>query len=374
MRLNIFNIIKNTETKTADMIVYGVIGLDTTSKDIMQQVRELKNDGIEKLNVFIDSPGGRVSEGMAIYNAVKSMDSTTYVYGQAASIASVIALAGKKVVMTPYSHMMIHSPWSFSIGSAKDLREDADVLDKHGDLIVAAYKNRTNADDDTFKAMMDKETWMNAKEAKDLGFCDEVQESYEAQNSSKNFINLIFNLFEQKYNVHKKIEDNDMKLSNDALAKLGLDENATEEQVNAAIMAQNDDLDTVAEPTTDGDAVAELTETVGTIADSVKVLADEIKDLKGDKETDRATEITNMVEQAVADYKINSAEKENWIDNLTHDFEKYSAKLSAIPKDAVKPGTVETPRSESKNEDAEVSNRQKFIEHVSAKIKQNMNA
>lgn len=133
---------------------------------------------IKTLNVYINSPGGDVFEGVAIYNMLKRHKAHIKVHidGLAASIASVIAMAGDEIIMPSNAMLMIHNPWTFAMGNAKDLREAADRLEKVGTSIRQSYLAKTGdkLSEDDLTALMDAETWLAAQEAYDYGLCDEV--------------------------------------------------------------------------------------------------------------------------------------------------------------------------------------------------------
>jgi ATP-dependent protease ClpP protease subunit len=139
--------------------------------------KDLKALGkVSTINCRINSPGGNVFEGMTIYNLLASHQARIVVHvdGLAASIASVIAMAGDEINMADNAMMMIHNAWGIGMGSAEDLRKTADVLDSITGTIGATYTKRTGVKEDKVRAMMDAETWMTAADAKTDGFCDNV--------------------------------------------------------------------------------------------------------------------------------------------------------------------------------------------------------
>lgn len=165
----------------AEVLIYDEIGMwGVTAKDF---VDELKASGAKKFHVRINSPGGDVFAGITIYNYLRSLKSNVRITvdGLAASIASVVAMAGQTVTMADNAMMMIHNPWGVVVGNSKDARELADVLDKLRDQIVKAYA-RTGQTAADIKTWMDEEKWMDAAQAVDLGFADEVDAGIEAQN------------------------------------------------------------------------------------------------------------------------------------------------------------------------------------------------
>ncbi|HXF75900.1 MAG TPA: head maturation protease, ClpP-related [Methylomirabilota bacterium] len=161
----------------AEIAIYDEIGIfGISAKKFIEDLKKLGNP--RRLNVRINSPGGDVFDGIAIYNALKRHPATVVVTidGLAASIASVIAMAGDKIVMPDNSMMMIHNPWGGVLGEAEDMREFADTLDKIKLSIIATYR-RSGKTDEEIAALMDAETWYSAAEAKANGFADEVIES-----------------------------------------------------------------------------------------------------------------------------------------------------------------------------------------------------
>lgn len=162
----------------AELQLYGVLGEeewwdDVTSKQFAADVKALRG---KPLNVRINSVGGNVFTGNAIYSLLKTHDKkvTVYIDGLAASAASVVAMAGEEVIMPANAMMMIHNPWTVAMGEASDFRKLADDMDKIRDSILTTYENKTGMDRDKIIAMLDDETWLTASEAKDLGFADTI--------------------------------------------------------------------------------------------------------------------------------------------------------------------------------------------------------
>ena len=142
----------------------------------MYKRQELNAIKSPKIDMHINSPGGNVFDGAAIYNAVKRHEASvvSFIDGIAASIASVIALAGEKVIMAENALYMMHNPSGIVIGSADEMRKTADILDKVRDTMVGAYVGKSGQTEDEIKALLDAETFMSADEAKEAGFADEI--------------------------------------------------------------------------------------------------------------------------------------------------------------------------------------------------------
>lgn len=174
--------IKNATTDSADLYFYDVIGDSWVGSDAATVVKEITGLKQKKLNVHINSPGGSVFDGVAIYNALLNHASevTVFVDGLAASIASIIALAGKRVVIAENAMFMIHNPWTWGAGNAAEFRKQADVLDQIGETLITTYASRTGKSREVIRASMDAETWFSAKEAKDWGLATEVAEPLRA--------------------------------------------------------------------------------------------------------------------------------------------------------------------------------------------------
>ena len=161
--------------KQTDILIFDEIGLwGITAKDFATALKEIPED--HAITVHINSPGGSVFDGYAIFNALKARSAqiTTKIEGLAASMASVIALAGSKVTAAANSIVMIHNPWSGVSGDSDDLRKMADLLDKLTGQLVGIYAAKTGLPEDDVRAAMDAETWFTGAEAKEWGLVDEV--------------------------------------------------------------------------------------------------------------------------------------------------------------------------------------------------------
>ena len=157
-------------------------GFGVSAKSFLNDMKAINGDTI---NLSINSPGGDVFAGVAIYNALRSSGKkvNVKVLGIAASAASLIAMAGDEIEMPENAMMMIHNPWSFAMGDADELRATADVLDKIGNSLVGTYAARSGKDEDEIKALLDAETWMSAQEAVEMGFATKVTPALQARAS-----------------------------------------------------------------------------------------------------------------------------------------------------------------------------------------------
>jgi len=145
-----------------------------TPKKFKQQLDALGD--VETLDVYINSGGGEVFAGQAIYSMLKRHPAhvNAHIDGLAASMASVIAMAADTVYMPANAMMMIHNPWSRAQGDAKSFRKAADTLDKVAETCISAYMDKCGLPKDEIVAIMDAESWYTAAEAKALGFADVI--------------------------------------------------------------------------------------------------------------------------------------------------------------------------------------------------------
>jgi ATP-dependent Clp protease protease subunit len=177
-----------------DVWIYEWLEMDHASPNAFRD--ELNEYDGKDITVWIDSYGGDVFAAAGIYNALKNHNGkiTTKIDGKAMSAASVIAMAGDKVMMSPVAIMMIHNPLSSVQGYASDMRKQADVLDSVKESIVNAYQLKSGRSRNKISQMMDDETWMDANTAMKNGFADEMLYTDKEEDEPKNkAINFCFN-------------------------------------------------------------------------------------------------------------------------------------------------------------------------------------
>lgn len=177
-----FSLALNKEETEANIDIYGDITSwewfesDVSSYTLSKKLETLP-DTVKNINVYINSYGGEVSEGLAIYNALKRHKAkvTTYCDGFACSIASVIFMAGDERIMSTASLLMIHNAWlEYASGNANQLRKQADDLDVITQASINAYMSCVNIKEEELKAMLDSEKWLEYKEALEKGFATSV--------------------------------------------------------------------------------------------------------------------------------------------------------------------------------------------------------
>ena len=169
----------NAKNQKAEILIYEDIGdywSGVTAKGFNDELKALGD--IREINVRINSGGGNVFDGIAIYNSLKNHKATVNIHidGLAASIASIVAMAGDTISMAKNGFIMIHDPWIMTAGTAEDLRKTADTIDGVREQLLDTYIRRTGGDREQISDMMSAETWMNSDEAMKNGFVDNVTE------------------------------------------------------------------------------------------------------------------------------------------------------------------------------------------------------
>jgi len=162
----------------------GIVGADVMAEDFKNELSQFAG---EDVTINMSSEGGSVSEGLEIYNALMAHEGkvTVHVDVLAASIASVIMAAADTVIVNSNAKVMIHRAWTVAMGNSKDFRSTANLLEMLDQDIAEVYAERTGTPADEWLAMMDKETWMTAAQAKESGLADEVYEVKRDRESRK---------------------------------------------------------------------------------------------------------------------------------------------------------------------------------------------
>jgi ATP-dependent Clp protease, protease subunit len=181
-----WNWVKNEDGRTLHLD--GVIAEESWFGDEVtpkQFKSELNNDG-GNITVWINSPGGDVFAASQIYNMLMDYkgDVTVKIDGIAASAASVIAMAGGEVYMSPVSMMMIHNPMTIAFGDTAEMKKAIQMLSEVKESIINAYELKTGLSRTKLSHMMDDESWFNSKKAVELGFADEIMFQEESDQDS----------------------------------------------------------------------------------------------------------------------------------------------------------------------------------------------
>ena len=189
----------------------GVIAEESWLDDEItpKQFKSELMSGSRDITLWINSPGGDVFAASQIYNMLMDYkgDVTVKIDGLAASAASVIAMAGTRVLMSPVSQIMVHNPMTVAIGNAEEMSKAIKMLSEIKESIINAYEIKTNLSRDEISKMMDSECWMNAKKAVELGFADEIMYTEKDQNSEKISNSYIFSRMAVTNNLIDKLKN-----------------------------------------------------------------------------------------------------------------------------------------------------------------------
>ena len=323
--------VKEDNSDVADLYLYNIIddfayeGYTDSAESILKDINDLGN--IKTLNVFINSPGGSVFEGISIKNMLerqklKGCFINVVIDGLAASIASIIAMAGDKITMPENALMMIHRASCGCMGNADDFAKQIEVLNKIDLVLTNTYVTRSNGlltEEDVTDMFNSGDTWLTAQEAKDFGLCDEITEKLEAvakyedcTNETKVDMEKWSNKVDEWYNeiseVAKDSEEGGNEVDNqqpinvtinldvqaildalnpikDEIASLKATIEATKiqneaEEVEDGCKKKNEDD---SEPIDEGEEVEDKVEVEDEVKDEVEV-EDEVEDKKEDKE------------------------------------------------------------------------------------------
>lgn len=208
------------EGKKIELKIYGTIGnywakydenrdenAVSTLEELDKQLRENKDASI--IDVYINSSGGSVFDGVAIYNMLKRHKAykRVFIEGFACSIASVIAMAGNTIVMPKSSIMMVHNAWTVSMGNAKELRKVADDLEKINDVIVESYMKKVNISQEEVKELMDKESYLTADECLEKGFCTKIDDSLDVSEEVEQALSEQVGLYQNKLETINRLKE-----------------------------------------------------------------------------------------------------------------------------------------------------------------------
>src|SRR5699024_7208059 len=197
----------SNDNKSADVFIYGEITKFAFTEDGEHSAQTFKQEldelgDVETINLYTNSPGGSVFEGITIHNMLKRHKAriVAHVDALAASIASVIIMAADEIIMPSNSMLMIHNPWTLTVGNSAELRKQADDLDRIGESAIQSYldKEGEKLEETKLREMLDAETWLTASEEYNYGLCDVVESANEmAACIDKEYVNRYKNVPEQ---------------------------------------------------------------------------------------------------------------------------------------------------------------------------------
>lgn len=207
------------DQQTANINIYGdITSYPWTEKDVSAYnlSKEIEGLDVEQINIYLNSYGGEVAEGIAIYNSLKRHKAAvkTVCDGMACSIASVIFMAGDERIMNNASLLMIHNAWTYTSGNANQLRKEADDLDKISNLSVKAYMEHINISEEELRTLLDAETFLSPDEALEYGFATAIigdKKSDKASQSAKKTLQkmILAKALEDKEEDNEELDDPD---------------------------------------------------------------------------------------------------------------------------------------------------------------------
>ncbi len=359
----------DAETQTATLHIYDEIGADPFfggGVDVNELVGEIEAlDKGAELTVRINSPGGRAWDGLALANAIMRHPgkTTTHVDGLAASAASLVALAGDEVVMSKYGQMMLHNAWAGVAGTAEDLKAAADTLAKLNGSMAAFYADRAGGEVADWAKAMKKESWYTADEALAVGLATSIDESGkrdEVEAAAASAIAKATAMFKYPGRLAAPApvsarattngptgpatKEGPVAISKQVAERLGLGEDATDEQVLAKIAELDKGTDEGGDAGTggaDAGTVAEVTAAAAKLGLSV-IDSETAATMRANSELGaqahaamETQRITGLVEAALSAGKIAPSRKDHFVALMRADEAGTTELLASIP-----PGTA----------------------------------
>ena len=244
-QLKFWNVMKNDEEKSAELILYGSIGSDEYWDDISDKAfkQDIENLGdVENIILHINSPGGSVFSAVAIANTLKNHKAkiTANIDGLAASAATIITSACDTVKMPKNALFMVHNPITFAYGNNQDMQKTLEMLNKVKNSIIETYLNKAKTDKETLSELMDNETWMSAEEAKEYGFIDEIlDENVEKEVIENKLIinNMAFDI--SRFKNFKEKKNQEPRVINISVNSTGSPENIVDKLKNILNLTEN---------------------------------------------------------------------------------------------------------------------------------------
>ena len=280
MNKNWYSIKAESSNEVADIYIFDEIGAyGITAQGFIEEIKAYKDVPI---NLHINCIGGDVFEGMAIYNVIRkrTAKTTIYIEGIAASMGSVIALAGDEVIMAENSLFMIHNAWGGAMGEANDMRKTAALLEKISGEIADIYMKKTRLPYNKVKEMMDEETWLSADEAFNLGFVDSISDAIKV--AAKYDVSKFKNITDKEIQTKLSVNLKSKKMTEELKSWF----NAKVEEIIAKVKSSNksetEDVKEVEVMMVDNE---EVSEKLSTFEAKVTELNNQTADLEGEKET-----------------------------------------------------------------------------------------
>lgn len=310
---------------------------DIVSADGFREQTEALRDG-EALELHIDSCGGDVLAGIAIANRIRELVSnghevTCTVDGLAASIASVIAMACNEIIMYPQSFLMIHNPWTFTMGDADNLRKEAANLDAMKPAIASFYRGKFDRTDDEIRAMMDAETWISGENAGDFGLTVTLIEADSYRAAAK----VSMDDLKSRFNAFAKVRSIKMESDIEKEEKKESEEVKPAEEVKEEPKTEEGKTEeTAGEPKTETEEPKEDTEALKA---RIAELEEEVKRLKEEQEKpieERLAKCQSVFQNKINDLKKEQQERDGKLRDYENRVSNLEAKLATSKGELVK--------------------------------------
>lgn len=311
--------IRSLANEEADIFIFDDIGMGgINGQEFADEIKLLNDFGVNRINVHINSNGGSVMDGFSIFMALVNSKAEIHTIneGVAASIAGIILLAGDKVSMFDFANVMIHNP----TGSEDPNEKEKNAINAIRDGLLVILKNRTKKNKTDLSAMMNVETWLNAKQALEAGFVDEIISS--KHNDDKKKRNRIPAMEIMNILNHATPSKNDTMKT--VLDFLGLNENASESAVLAAVTKIKNNLEK--EIKAHEDTQGKLTTSEG-IVDKQK---EKINKFDEEQATLNEKLVTDTIETAIKDGKVEEKQKDELIAQFKNNVDGLKSVLGAL--------------------------------------------
>ena len=309
------NYIINQHNNSAEILLYGFIGnwKDTDSNKFISDLKKLESTN-NQINVRINSGGGDVFDGITIFNALKNSKAEihTYIDGVAASMASIIALAGKKIFISRYAQLMIHRVSGSANGDADKLRETASLMDELEKSLLDIYSTKTGIEKETIQTkwmQRGKDTWFNATDAVKHHLVDEIFDGVISKSpNKKDSASEVWQFYNLQ--IENSLKKSNMQLFDQFKNAFGLPESATEQDVLAAFQNQAN--------------------TNRNLKDENEILKQQNAEYQSKLKEEHKLKVTDLVDQAIKAQRITEDQRVTYVALAESNFEATKAALNAI--------------------------------------------
>lgn len=297
-----------------EILLYGSIGAASknATNDFINQFKSLESQH-KQINVRINSTGGDVFDGITIYNTIKNSKADIHVYvdGLAASMASVIALAGKKIFISRFAQLMLHKVSGNVNGDSEKLRETASLMDEVEQSISEIYATRTGLSVDEVNnkfLQRGKDTWLNAKQALQNNLVDEIFDGFVSKPTVSNDAEQLWNYYNLQ--IQNSLNNNEMELKVALINQLGLQESASEADIFNSLQAQ--------------------TKVIAELKTENQTLTEKVADFQNQLAASQKQKIKDLIDNAVQMHRITDDQRGTYTTLAEANYEATKVALNAI--------------------------------------------